>query len=59
MPLNIVYLDDEVELCSIFAEIFNTSDVCITTFSDHELAIKHIEKQTPDLVFVDFDRGVA
>lgn len=54
MPLNIVYLDDEVELCSIFAEIFNSPDVCVTTFSEHETAIKHIQTATPDLIFVDF-----
>lgn len=54
MALNIVYLDDETELCTIFAEIFNSSDVNIITFSEHESAITHIQEHSTDLVFVDF-----
>lgn len=54
MPLNITYLDDEPDICEIFAENFSTSDVKIKTFTDPEEAIQDIAAHPPDLVFLDF-----
>ena len=54
MPLNIVYLDDEIGLCEMFEDNFATEDVRIRTFVDPEMAIREIVKNPPDLVFLDY-----
>ncbi len=54
MALNIVYIDDEVELGTIFAEIFSSPDVLINIFSTPESALEHIRKNSANLVFIDF-----
>lgn len=54
MALNVVYVDDEVELGTIFAEIFASQDVFINTFSTPESALEHIKRNSADLVFLDF-----
>lgn len=55
MPLKIVYLDDEPDLCQIFEDGFGTmSGVEIQTFVDPEIALTAIEANLPDLIFVDY-----
>ncbi len=54
MPLKIVYVDDEPDLCEMFADLFNSPDTLVTTFSDPELAITEIRKNPPDLIFLDY-----
>ena len=54
MSLKIVYLDDEVSLCEIFKDSFESSEVDIKTFSEPELALKHIKAHPPDLIFLDY-----
>ncbi len=54
MKLKIFYVDDEIELCEIFLELFNSEDCEILTFTDPQLAIKAARKCAPDLVFMDY-----
>jgi DNA-binding NtrC family response regulator len=54
MALNVVYVDDEGELCEIFADFFTSKDVGVTAFTDAKQAIDHINKNNVDLVFLDF-----
>jgi DNA-binding response OmpR family regulator len=54
MALNLVYLDDEEDLCSLFAEMFSSDEVKIKTFVDPELAIQEVSSNPPDLIFLDF-----
>lgn len=54
MKTRITYLDDEIELLSIFQEILANEDIEIQTFSDPNLAIKKINETLPDLVFLDY-----
>ncbi len=52
--LKVFYLDDEVELCENFSDLFSTNEVIITTFTDPKLAIEAIKKNPPDLFFLDY-----
>ncbi len=54
MSINIVYLDDEAELCSIFSEIFTSSDVFVNTFTHVDVALNYIKINSPDLIFIDY-----
>lgn len=54
MPLKIVYIDDEVDLCMIFQDHLSNDQILIKTFTDPEKAILDMELNTPDLVFIDF-----
>jgi len=54
MPLNVVYLDDEPDLCSNFSDFFASRDVLIKTFTDPEEAIRYVNRHPPDLLFVDY-----
>src|SRR4051812_43447182 len=53
MQFKIIYIDDEVELCESFAEVFSSEGVQITTFTDPKAATEYANKITPDLVFID------
>lgn len=54
MPLEVIYIDDEPDLCDMFSEAFTSSHVNITTFIDPNEAISYIAVKSPDLVFIDF-----
>lgn len=54
MPLKVMYLDDEPLLCEMFVDNFASLEVSIQTFTDPELAIKAINEENPDLVFLDY-----
>ena len=54
MALKIFYLDDEVELCENFADLYNTDNVCVTTFSDPAQAVEAAKSNPPDLFFFDY-----
>jgi CheY-like chemotaxis protein len=54
MSLKIYYLDDEVELCENFSDLFSGKDLVITTFTDPSKAIEMAKNHPPDLFFLDF-----
>lgn len=54
MPFRIVYIDDEPDLCEIFQDSFSSERVQIDTFICPDDALLAIEKNPPDLVFLDF-----
>ena len=54
MPLEVVYIDDEHDLCEMFSEAFTTPNVHITTFMDPNVALTSIASKAPDLIFIDF-----
>ena len=57
MSLRIVYLDDEVALCEIFRDIFASNEIETLVFTDPEEAYVEINRQAPDLVFLDLRLG--
>jgi DNA-binding NtrC family response regulator len=54
MPLEVVYIDDEHDLCEMFSEAFTTPNVHITSFIDPNVALINIASKAPDLIFIDF-----
>ena len=54
MSLKVYYLDDEVDLAETFLDLFETPNIRITTFSEVDAAIQHINADPPDLFFVDY-----
>ena len=54
MPLKVVYIDDEIDLCEMFSEAFTSANVHITTFMDPNVALSSMTKNPPDLIFIDF-----
>ena len=54
MKFKIIYLDDESDLCEIFKESFETDIIKIQTFVNPDEAIKEIQSNPPDLLFLDY-----
>ncbi len=54
MPLKIIYLDDEADLCEMFKENMESPEVQIWTFTDPKDLFKQVEAIQPDLVFLDY-----
>ena len=54
LPLRIVYLDDEIDLCEIVQEFLTSSTVSVKTFVDPAAAIRHINATKPDLILLDY-----
>lgn len=53
-PLKVFYLDDEPDLLEIFQENFSSAEIEIHTFSVPSKAIEAMEKEMPDLIFLDY-----
>ena len=54
LGIKIAYIDDEAEMCLIFADNFSTSDIDILTFSDLTNIVEKVEGANPDLIFLDY-----
>ncbi len=54
MPLKIYFIDDEPDLLELFVDYFSSPQVEIFTFTDPEIAMAHIMKTAPDLLFLDY-----
>lgn len=53
-PLNVWLIEDEKDLGEVFVETFESQSINITHFINPLEAIKKLETETPDLVFVDY-----
>ena len=54
VPLKVLFLDDEVELCEIFRDFFTSAEVDVDTFSVPQQAIEATLKKKYDLIFLDY-----
>lgn len=54
MPLRVVYIDDESDLCGLFRELFASASVEVLTFSDPKAGLDHVLKEGADVVFLDY-----
>lgn len=52
--INVLYLDDEIDLCEIFADEFSNENIRITTFTDPVEAIAAAKTNPPDIMFLDY-----
>jgi CheY-like chemotaxis protein len=53
----VYYLDDEATLCRLFAEMFDSDHIKVTTFQDAAEAISRCLSNPPDLIFIDYRLG--
>jgi DNA-binding NtrC family response regulator len=54
MPINVVYLDDEEDLCHLFKQYLDSNLIKVKTFSDEERAIEYCNQKAPDIAFIDY-----
>jgi DNA-binding NtrC family response regulator len=54
MPLDVLYVDDEKDLCENFEDLFSSPQVRVRTFTDPRLAVAAANQDPPDLAFLDF-----
>lgn len=54
MPLNVFYLDDELDLLDIFKEVFESTDVHIFTFNEAQKLLEAVKVSPPDIIFFDY-----
>ena len=54
MQLNLVYIDDEKDICEMFVDNFASAEVNVVCFAEPEIALKAIEIEVPDLIILDF-----
>ncbi len=54
MQLNVVYIDDESELCELFTELFSSDRVNVRSFNDAKEGILACTNSKPDVVFLDY-----
>ena len=52
--LNIVFVDDEEELCEMYEDLFDTPNRHVKAFSDIETAKNYIESNPIHLAFIDY-----
>jgi DNA-binding NtrC family response regulator len=54
MPINVYYIDDEIDLCEIFSDTFADDNIQIKTFTDPKAGIEAIKNAPPDFLFLDY-----
>lgn len=54
MSLKVFYIDDEPDLLDMFYDLFSNTNIHITTFTDPAVALLEIQKNAPDLLFIDY-----
>ena len=52
--MEIIYIDDEADICELFADLFQNEKVKIHTFTNPEHALSEMGKLNIDLAFIDF-----
>jgi CheY-like chemotaxis protein len=52
--IKVYYVDDEPELCELFVDIFASSKVLVSTFTNPSEALEKILSNPPDLIFMDY-----
>lgn len=54
MKINVLYLDDESDICNVFLETFSTEDVVIETYTDTDSALEAARNKQFDVIFIDY-----
>jgi CheY-like chemotaxis protein len=52
--LRVYYVDDESDLCDLFAELFTAGDVEVRTFTSPLEALQVMSQDPPDFLFSDY-----
>jgi DNA-binding NtrC family response regulator len=54
MPLKIYFVDDELDLLSLYKELFEQNGIEVVTFDSPKLALHQIANSPPDVLFLDY-----
>lgn len=54
MPVDLIYIDDEAELASLFEDLFQSDKVKVRAFTDVKAALESAVAAPPDVIFIDF-----
>jgi DNA-binding NtrC family response regulator len=54
MPLKLLYLDDEPDLCESFSDEFSSDDILITTFTAPKDAVEAAKQLNRNFIFIDY-----
>jgi CheY-like chemotaxis protein len=54
MVLNALFVDDDASICEIFAMLFSSDSVRVTTFTDPVQAILYSKANPIDVIFIDY-----
>lgn len=54
MRLNVLYIDDEADLCENFKDDFASDKVTVETYTAAEKAVVAAKNNRPDVIFIDF-----
>ncbi len=54
MLLEIMYIDDEQDLCDFFIDEYSSSEIGVRTFTDPKIAVESAKSNSPDLIFIDY-----
>lgn len=54
MPVDLIYIDDEAELTSLFKDLFQSDGIKVRVFTDVKAALESARMAPPDVVFIDF-----
>lgn len=52
--LRALFLDDDPTICELFATLFSSESVQVTTFTDPKQAIQYSKSNSIDVIFLDF-----
>lgn len=54
MPFSVGFIDDEKDLCDLFADTYAQDEVVVRTFTQPSDAVAEFKTNPPDLLFVDY-----
>jgi CheY-like chemotaxis protein len=52
--INVVFVDDEIDLCELYEEYFSNSEVFVKSFTDLDTAEKYIYSNPVSIIFIDY-----
>ena len=54
MPLKVMFLDDEADICEIYKDFFSTSHIEVYVFVEPKKAIEFARNNLLDMIFLDY-----
>ncbi len=52
--INVALIDDEIDLCENFCELFKKEGLKIQSYSNPIVALEKMQKSPPDIAFIDY-----
>lgn len=52
--LKVLHLDDEIDICEIFTDLFSSDTVQIKSVTNVDEALREVKENPPDVIFLDY-----